>query len=266
MNVSLQPATRRRARTPEKLLEIVHEDHDLLVVNKPADLVCHPTKAGPYSSLISRARLHVGAGAEPQLINRLDRETSGIVLLAKTTDAARALRKIWEDRAVCKEYVAIVHGHVAVDDGVIDAPLGKDETSAVAIKDCVRPDGSPAQTEFRVAQRFVRTEGNFSVLGVAPRTGRKHQIRIHLAHLGHAIVGDKIYGLDEQIYLALVGQRLTAADRARLLLPNHALHAARVSFVWQGVERNFAAPPETWFNDFIAGGRPVDSLTPVAKV
>ena len=257
MNDGSQTTAKDLARVEKRRLQIVHEDYELLVVNKPADLVCHPTKAGPYSSLISRARLHVGTDAEPQLINRLDRETSGIVILAKTTEAARAVRKIWEERAVRKDYVAIVHGYVAVDEGVIDAPLGKDEASAVAIKDCVRPDGSPAQTEFRVDQRFVRPEGNFSVLHVAPRTGRKHQIRIHLAHLGHAIVGDKIYGVDEQIYLALVGQRLTAADRARLLLPNHALHAARVSFVWQGIERNFAAPPETWFTDFIAGGQTI---------
>lgn len=249
---SLRPP---RSRAPEKLLDIVHEDGELLVVNKPADLVCHPTKAGPYSSLISRARLHLGADAEPQLINRLDRETSGIVILVKTQDAARMLRKIWEDRAVRKEYVAIVHGHVAANDGVIDAPLGKDETSAVAIKDCVRPDGSPAQTEFRVERRFVRPEGNFSVLHVTPRTGRKHQIRIHLAHLGHAIVGDKIYGVDEQIYLALVGQRLTVEHRARLLLPNHALHAARVTFEWRGTGKVFSAAPEAWFTDFITAGQ-----------
>ena len=257
---------RPRTRAPERLLEIIHEDHELLVVNKPADLVCHPTKGDIYSSLISRARLHLGSDAEPQLINRLDRETSGIVILAKTNVAARAMRKIWEDRAVRKEYVAIVHGHVATNEGVIDAPLGKDETSAVAIKDCVRPDGSSAQTEFRVTQCFVRPEGDFSVLQVAPRTGRKHQIRIHLAHLGHAIVGDKIYGVDEQIYLALVGQRLTAADRARLLLPNHALHAARVSLVWRGAETNFSAPAEAWFNDFMAAGQPVEPITSAAKV
>ena len=172
MNSDSKSGRGRAVHPAKKLFEIIHEDHELLVVNKPAGLVCHPTKAGPYSSLISRVRLHLGGDAEPQLINRLDRETSGVVIVAKNNDAARALRKTWESRAVRKEYLAIVHGHVAPNEDFIDAPLGKDETSAVAIKDCVRADGSPSQTEFRVEQRFVRPEGNFSLLHVSPRKVR----------------------------------------------------------------------------------------------
>src|SRR5256884_9725532 len=94
----------------EKLFEIIHEDDELLVINKPAGLVCHPTKTDEYSSLISRVRLHLGPGSHPQLVNRLDRETSGVTVVAKTADAARELRLIWEERQVEKEYVAIVHG------------------------------------------------------------------------------------------------------------------------------------------------------------
>src|SRR3954464_3671191 len=132
------------------LFEVLHEDADLLVVNKPADLVCHPTKTDEYSSLISRARLYLGEGSHPQLVNRLDRETSGVVLLAKTAEAARELRQIWESRKVEKNYRAIVHGHPANDRGFVDVPIGKDESSKVAIKDCVRPDGAPAQTAYSV--------------------------------------------------------------------------------------------------------------------
>lgn len=247
----------------EKLFDIIHEDEDLLVIQKPAGLVCHPTKGDEYSSLISRARLHLVAAnnlESPHLIHRLDRETSGIVLIAKNAVAAGELGKVWETRTVHKEYLAIVHGHVRADSGLIDAPLGKDAASVVAIKDCVRPDGVTAQTEFCVQKRFERVDlpGNksaFSLLRLLPRTGRKHQIRIHLAHLGHPIVGDKIYGGDPDLYLALVENRLTEEQRARLILPNHALHAGRLQFEWRGRNHDFAAPPEPFFAEFLMGNR-----------
>src|SRR5437588_8283262 len=254
----------------ENLFQIIYEDDELLAINKPAGLVCHPTKTDAYSSLISRVRLHLGNGSHPQLVNRLDRETSGVTLVAKRDDTARELRKLWESRRVQKEYLAIVHGHVREDDGVIDAPLGKDEQSRVAIKDCVRADGAPARTEFRVERRITRSplpsssepstlnyqpttpdSRPFSLLLVRPHTGRKHQIRIHLAHIGHPIVGDKLYGGDEDLYLALVENRLTPDQRQRLILPHHALHAREVRFNWRGDETLFRAEPEPWFLEFL---------------
>ena len=264
----------------QKLFDILHEDDDLLVLNKPAGLVCHPTKGDEYSSLISRVRLHLqraisregGEGASKlsifnlqpataHLVNRLDRETGGVVLVAKNPVAASELGKIIEGRAAEKEYLAIVHGHVAAEQGMIDAPLGKDEHSRVAIKDCVRPDGAASQTEFFVLRRFSRpssilnppSSSPFTLLRILPRTGRKHQIRIHLAHLGHPIVGDKIYGGDVDLYLALVESRLTAEQRARLILEHHALHATAVRLVWRGREMEFKAAPEEWFTAFADG-------------
>ena len=240
----------------EELFAVIYEDDELLVINKPAGLVCHPTKTDEYSSLISRVRLYLGKEQPAHLVNRLDRETSGVTLVAKRDDAAREVRRLWENRLVHKEYVAIVHGWVGDDRGLIDAPLGKDETSRVAVKDCVRPDGLPSQTEFFVEKRFSRAEGNFTLLRVRLLTGRKHQIRIHLAHKGHPIVGDKLYGGDEDLYLALVEDRLTDEQRKRLIFQNQALHAQIVRFEWRSRAREFCCQPEAWFSNFVEGHLP----------
>jgi len=257
-----------------ELFQVLHEDDELLAINKPAGLVCHPTKGDVYSSLISRVRLHVGAEVPVHLVNRLDRETSGVVLAVKGDKRVGKIKQLFAEREVTKEYLAIVHGHVAADSGSSEAPLGKDEQAVTAVKDCVRPDGAAARTDFVVLQRFERavldarsTEHEargdspssilhprpFTLLRVHPHSGRKHQIRIHLAHLGHPIVGDKIYGGDERLYLDFVERRLTEVQRRQLILPCHALHAAELRFNWLLKEWVFRAEPEPWFQDFIAG-------------
>ena len=309
-DVSLATRPSRKQNGMDNLFQIIHEDSELLVINKPAGLVCHPTKTDAYSSLISRVRLHLGAAAysrffaepslgssregnrssaavgllhslgavgggasggaaEPHLINRLDRETSGIVVVAKTGEAARRLRRAWEGRAVHKEYLAIVHGHVRSEHGLIDAPLGKNDQSGVAIKDCVRADGVASQTAFHVERRFTRAEGDFTLLRVIPHTGRKHQIRVHLAHYGHSIVGDKLYGGDEELYLDFVKNRLTEDQRRHLVLPFQALHAETVRFPWRGGEAVFCAEPERWFAEFAsrssASSKPIQPIEDAFK-
>lgn len=250
---------RINVRCRDARLTLVHEDGELLVVHKPADLVCHPTKGDVWSSLVSRVRIHAGLGPEGSggesgyhLLNRLDRETSGLVLFAKGLQVARELRRLWEAGQVSKKYLALVHGHPLADEWLMDGAIGPAVGSRVVVRNAVRPDGAASRTWARVCRRFERGGACYSVLEVCPETGRKHQIRVHLAHAGHPIVGDKIYGEDEGLYLALVEGRLGEADRERLLLRNHGLHAGEVSFLWRGVEWSFRSDPEPEFLAFSA--------------
>jgi 23S rRNA pseudouridine1911/1915/1917 synthase len=240
-----------------QLLQVLHEDEELLVLHKPAGLVCHPTKGDAYSSLVSRVRLYTRSDSEPQMVHRLDRETSGVMVFGKTAEASLTLRRLWETGLVTKEYLAIVHGHVAKEEGLMDGPLGRDESSAIAIKDCVRPDGTTARTRWWCVRRFSNDGEPFSLVRVRLDTGRKHQIRIHFAHAGHPLVGEKMYGSDEELYLAFVQRRLTDTQKKLLRLPNQALHAWRLWLPWNGEEREFGSAPEWEFEAFLKG-QPVE--------
>ncbi len=215
---------------------IVAETAELLVVDKPAFLLVHPSKPSDARTLWHRLRellaFELACGGQVSIINRLDRETSGLTLVAKTRAAARALCREMEGRRIAKEYLAIVWGWPERDAWTVDAPLlrqGEREPFRIYLKQMIHPDGTQARTRFRVERRFTRaTEngGRFALVRVFPETGRMHQIRVHLAHSGHAIVGDKIYGPDESCYLEFIETGWSPALAARLLLPRHALHAS----------------------------------------
>jgi 23S rRNA pseudouridine1911/1915/1917 synthase len=214
---------------------IVAESDEFVVIDKPPFLPVHPTRPGETGTLWDELRAllayEVANGGQVSIINRLDRETSGLTLVAKTRDAARYFSTRMMSRSFVKEYLAIVSGWPKQDAWEIDAPLlrqGRVQDSPVWVKQCLHPDGAAAQTAFRVEKKFERDGLPRALVRAFPRTGRMHQIRVHLAACGHPIVGDKLYN-DERNYLELIETGWTAELAARLGLPRQALHSARLA-------------------------------------
>lgn len=206
--------------------QVVFEDEDVLVVDKPGGMVCHSAQRAEYGSLAEWLREH--GVSTPRMINRLDRETSGLVVVAKNERAAKTLGKAVLRREIEKQYMAICWGEFEQERGVVDQPIGVSRTSVVYTKrvvDCAA--GKPSVTEFAVEKRLR----GFTQVGLTPRTGRAHQLRVHMAWLGHPIVGDKIYGPDETLYLQFIQKGVTGEMLDKLLLPRHALHAEHTSFL-----------------------------------
>lgn len=180
---------RENAMRPQKIpIHILFEDAHLIVIDKPAGMLVHPTHRERNGTLLNAVTYHVnidnkGAFIRPGLIHRLDKETSGIVVLAKTAAAHRKIAGQFMKRSVGKKYLAVVEGIVEADEDTIDAPIGRfEETKFWDVKD----DGKPSRTNFRVAER----RGDTTLIELEPVTGRTNQLRIHCQHIGHPIVGD----------------------------------------------------------------------------
>ena len=196
----------------------------------------------------------IASGGQVSIVNRLDRETSGLVLVAKTSAAARRFGLLMQRQQVKKEYLAIVWGWPDWERHLVDAPLdrqGNHQESAIWLKQMIHPNGAPAQTEFYVERRLLRSTPageKFSVIRAIPRTGRTHQIRVHLSAIGHPIVGDKIYGPNEHLYLRFIENGWTPELEQRLLLPHHALHATKLAI--EG-EQEWSSPLPADLSEFI---------------
>jgi 23S rRNA pseudouridine1911/1915/1917 synthase len=213
-------------------LVVLYEDDTVIAVDKPANMAVHPSGRHLTDTLIQRVHARYGAGFElekggaPRLCHRLDRETSGVVIVSLNPIAHADVQQQFERREVDKEYFAIVHGVPERDHGVIDAPIGSARGSSIEIKMAITVDGQPCRTEWRVLERFR----DCALLACEPVTGRQHQIRVHLESIGHPVVGDKLYGADESLFERGLDGELTKEDLRALGLSRHALHNHRVAF------------------------------------
>jgi 23S rRNA pseudouridine1911/1915/1917 synthase len=217
-------------------LDVVYEDEHVLIVNKPPGLVVHPSGRHLTDTLIQRMHKHFRSkdaerDVPVKLCHRLDRETSGLVLAAKDAVTHAALVKAFEDREIDKRYLAVVHGVPSPESGVIDFDLGPSRVSAVRLKITVIAGGWQSVTGYEVLEKSDGPHGPLALVACTPKTGRQHQIRVHLAAIGHALVGDKLYGPDEQIFVRNAEGEMTPADEAALVLPRHALHNELLGFV-----------------------------------
>ena len=224
-------------------LTIVFEDESIAVIDKPAGLVVHPAAGNRDGTLVNALLFHVrdlsGIGGElrPGIVHRLDKDTSGLLLIAKHDAAHRALAAAWNTDAVSKEYIAIVYGTPDPPRGTIDAPLGRDPRDRKRI--AVVKDGRRAITDFEVTNRLRFA----SIVRCRLRTGRTHQIRVHMKHIGHPIIGDPVYSGPQ--WRGIPDRRLQKAISA---FSRQALHAAVLSFVHPGSRERLrfesALPPD----------------------
>jgi len=234
---------------------ILRETEDWVVVDKPAPLIVHPTSAKKEPTLVTLMEayyLERGEEVALSLINRLDRETSGCVLVAKNSGAARVFGRAMMRREIEKSYLAIVRGWPKWEGGCFreeGAIIRRGEVEAlegdfVWVQQMVHESGKASVTNFELVEKFERrfksevaggeeTSGRYSLIRCVTETGRMHQIRVHLEHVGYPMVGDKIYGGDSQCYLDFVESGWTKELSERLLLERQALHGESLAFEWE---------------------------------
>lgn len=210
---------------PPPLPPVLYEDARLMVFDKPAGMLVHPSGRTFVYALIGLARA-ARPGLRLDLVHRLDRDTSGAILMTKELEANRALKAALHDGYVKKQYLALVHGRPDWDTLDCQVPLGEHTSSEVRLRRGPNPEGQHAHTAFRVVQRMAR----HSLVACRLHTGRTHQIRAHLEHLGHPILGDKLYGQEDHVFLDWLDHGPTEAVRRAVGFPRHCLHAWRVAF------------------------------------
>jgi len=240
------PEPRSATLDPENLpLQVVHEDEHLVVLDKAAGMVVHPGASVTRGTLV-HALLHhypeiasVGGAGRPGIVHRLDKDTSGLLVVARSPRAYRALVEALRAREVQRIYGALVWGSPRASTGSIDRPVGRDPRDRRRMAVTAR-GGKPARTHWKVVERF----GIASLLEVRLDTGRTHQIRVHLAHLGHPVLGDPVYGGRSRKVLSLREPQRSVADGLLKCLPRQALHAKelKLSHPVTGSPLGFSSP------------------------
>ncbi len=212
---------------------VLYEDCELLALDKPAGLPVHPSARYHRNTLTALMRERLGADHPWVMAHRLDRETSGVLLFGRRGRGSAVLKRAFQERTVHKTYLAVVHGTLA-DPLRIDLPLGPAVGSRIRIKmgyRALNDGGAPACTEVRPLAQGQFRNGRVTLLEAKPRSGRQHQIRAHLAEIGHGVVGDKLYGLDEQHFIDVTDNGAPVSQLEAILgLSRHALHAYHVAW------------------------------------
>lgn len=180
---------------PENInIDIVYEDDDVIVVNKPQGMVVHPSPGHPDHTLVNALLYHsplstINGTYRPGIVHRIDKDTSGLLMVAKNNYAHESLSKQLKDKSNIREYIALVHGNIKENSGVINAPIGRSKKDRK--KQAIVDDGKNAVTHFKVLERFG---GEYTLVSCVLETGRTHQIRVHMNYIGHPLAGDPLYG------------------------------------------------------------------------
>ncbi len=225
--------------SPQELKEWIQEDsEEHTLINKPALVVCHPSKHGPWSSVAGAYKEHLGH-PKAHLISRLDRETSGIILFAKKPRISRIYQMALQKRKVAKSYLAILEGKLD-SEMLVETGIGRDKRSEVYSKNCTKTDGHSKEAQTHIHP--LQSKNGYTLAHIRPHTGRKHQIRVHAQHIGHSIIGDKLYGPDEKLFLDFIENGWNERLAAKLPLDRQALHAYRMEFDLEEGKKSFIAP------------------------
>lgn len=224
-------------------LDIIYEDNDILVVNKQKGLVVHPANGNPDGTLVNAIMAHckdslsgIGGELRPGIVHRLDKDTSGLLIIAKNDKAHIQVSEQIKNREVKKTYIALVRGTIAEDEATINMPIGRSTKDRK--KMAVTKNGKEAVTHFKVLNRYATNKGSYTLLEIKIDTGRTHQIRVHMAEIGHPVIGDSVYSNGKNEF-GVEGQ---------------CLHAKRLEFVHPitGKEMKLEAPLPKYFQNIIA--------------